>query len=113
MSSLTITASEESTLVINYAFTDEDSVAATPVSATWTLSDCEGAIINNREDVTIASLSTSIDIVVSGDDLAMQSANDDGHRVFLVKGTYNSTLGSGLPFTDQCDFFIEGFVGIT
>lgn len=112
-STLTINANERSTFVINSAFTDEDDTPVTPTAATWTLTDCNGSIINSREDVTISSLSTNVDVVLSGDDLAIQSGNDDGKRVFLVEGTYDSTLGSGLPFKDQAEFFIADLVAVT
>lgn len=112
-STLTINANERSTFVINSAFTDEDGTPVTPASATWTLTDCNGSIINSREDVTMLSLSTNVDVVLSGDDLAMQSGNDDGKRIFLVEGTYDSTLGSSLPFKDQAEFFIADLVAVT
>ena len=112
-STLTINAIEESTFVINVAFTDEDGDATTPTAATWTLTDCDGSIMNSREDVTISSLDTNVDVVLSGDDLALQSSTDDGKRVFLVEGTYDSTLATGLQFKDQCDFYIADLIAVT
>jgi hypothetical protein len=112
-STLTINAIEKSTFVINVAFTDEDSSAVTPTAATWTLTDCDGSIINSREDVTIASLDTNVDVVLSANDLALQSGSDNGKRVFLVEGTYDSTLGAGLPFKDQAEFFVADLVAVT
>lgn len=112
-STLTVNAVEKSTFVVNVAFTDEDSDSVTPTAATWTLTDCDGSIINSREDVTISTLDTNVDVVLSGDDLAIQSGNDDGKRVFLIEGTYDSTLGSGLPFKDQAEFFIYDLVAVT
>lgn len=110
---LTINAAEESTFVVNVAFTDEDSTAVTPTAATWTLTDCDGSIINSREDVTVSSLSSAIDIVLSGDDLALQSGSDNGSRILLIEATYDSTLASGLPLKDQAEFFIADLVAVT
>ena len=112
--SLELKATEEGTYVINIAPEDEDDAAVTPQTGTWTLTDLDGNTINGKENVTISSLSTSMDVVLSGDDLAM-SANDlktEGRR-FLFKGTYNSTLGNNLPLNASCEFDIVNLLGIT
>jgi len=112
MTTLTVNAIEKSTYVITIAFTDESDSDAIPATALWTLTDCDGSVINSREDVSISSLDENVDVVLSGDDLALQSANDDGKRIFLVEATYSSILGSVLPFNDQCEFYIDGLVGV-
>jgi hypothetical protein len=108
-----IDAGEESTLIITASFTDENDDPVTPQTAKWTLSDLDGTVINTRTEVNIASLDTEVDIVLSGDDLALQSATDTGRRAFLIKATYNSALGNDLPLNEETQFDINDFVKIT
>jgi hypothetical protein len=72
---------------------------------------------NDREDVAITGddLSSSVDIVLQGDDLpAVENANDTYvHLWLVVKGTYTSDAGAGLPFQDQVRFSIEAIKGDT
>lgn len=104
-------AVEESTYVITASFTDEDGNAVEPEAGlTWSLYDKYGNVINEREDVTLTP-ATSVDIVLSGDDLALTS-NDSGVRKLTVKGTYVSDLGT-LPLKDEVTFVVADLVGIT
>ena len=109
---LELVALEEGTYVINAAWLDEDGLPTTPVTAVWTLSDDLGNVVNSREDVVIGALSTSNDILLKELDLAVSTAYHGTKRVFLVKGTYNSTLGSGLPLRVQTEFDIENLVKV-
>lgn len=93
------------------AFTDYDGAAVTPVSATWTLSDTDGNVINGRNQVAITSLSTSVTIVLSGDDLAL-SAGAGTTRVLTVEYVFNSKLGNNLPNKKQGKFEIEDLVAV-
>jgi hypothetical protein len=108
---LPLVAQEEGTYVINAAFKDEDGADVVPDSATWTLSDEEGNIVNSRNEITITGLATSKDIVLSGDDLALTAALHGNTRVFLIEGTYTSTLGV-LPLKEQAKFDIENLVKV-
>lgn len=110
---LTTKATEESTYVITAAFTDEDGSAVTPKDGTvWSLYDRGGNVINSRQDVAIVA-ATSVDIVLSGDDLQITGVSDDGVRKLTIEGTYDSSLGSDLPLNDECTFSIEDLVGVT
>lgn len=112
---LDITATEQGTIVVNAAFTDEDNAAVVPVSVTWTLTDASGNVINSRSDQT-ASPAASVDIVLSGDDLAIQAgetALDFAERRILIKATYDSTLGSDLPLRKSGAFRIENLVAVS
>ncbi len=109
---LDLVALEEGTYVINAAWLDEDSLPTIPTTALWTLSDDLGNVVNVREDVPVTGISTTNDILLKGDDLAMSATYHGSKRVFLVKGTYNSTLGSGLPFRVQIEFDIENLVKV-
>ena len=99
-------AKEESTYTITVSFFDDDDVATTPASATWTLSDLKGNIINSREDVSIGSLGTSVEIKLSGDDLAIGLYGTT--RVFTIQGVDSA----GDPFNDECRFDIENLVNV-
>lgn len=108
----TLTAAiEESTYVITIPFVDEDSNAVTPTAATWTLSDQYGNVINSRTNVTISPLSSSVDVVLSGDDLAIGSSG--ASRRFTVKATYDSSLGTGLKLNAEVTFVITNLVNVT
>lgn len=109
-----IDAGEESTLVITATFTDENGDEVIPQTANWTLSDLDGTVINSRTEVDLAAvLASEIDIALSGDDLALQSATDTGRRAFLIKATYNSALANDLPLNEETQFDINDFVKIT
>ena len=108
---LTDTAIEESTFVLTLSFTDEDDAAVTPKTGTWTLTDEAGNVINSRLDVEISALASSVDIVLSGDDLAIGTYG--GQRVLLFEGTYDSDAGTDLPLKDQVRFTIDNLVGVS
>ena len=108
-----IDAGEKSTLVITATITDENGDPETPTAATWTLSDLDGNVINSRDAVAIAVPASEMDIVLSGNDLALQSATDTGRRAFLLKATYNSALANNLPLNEEIQFDVLDFVKIT
>jgi hypothetical protein len=107
---LSTNAVDKSTYIVTAAFTDEDDAAVAPTTLTWTLTDDLGTVINDREDVEVESPSSSEDIVLSGDDLAVA---DGSVRILTVEGTYNSDAGSGLPLKDQVRFTIEDLTAVT
>lgn len=112
--SLATHVSEEGTAIFTVDFKDEDDQAVVPNSVTWKLTDGDGTVVNSKsaESETPAS---SVDIVLSGDDLEI-SAGFGGSaekRYVTVYGTYNSSYGSNLPYTHQFDFPIDNFVAIT
>ena len=112
ITTLTTKAQEKSTYVVTAAFKDEDGDAVTPNSGlTWTLTDESGNIINLREDVDISSAS-SVNIVLTGDDLKWL-AGVNKWRVVTIEGTYDSTLGTGLSFRDEVRFEIENLVAVS
>lgn len=109
---LSIVPTEESTLVITAAYFDEDDNAITPKTGTWTLSDANGNVINERENVAISGLSTSNNIVLSGDDLAI-TVSTGFERVFTLKITYDSNYGNDLPLNQEAVFSIENLINVT
>lgn len=109
---IVVEAIEESTLVINCAFKDEDGNAEDVKTLTWTLTDKDGTVINEREQVSVVTPSSTEDIVLSGDDLAILSGETAANveRRFLVEATYDSDLGDDLPLKDSCKFYIRNLV---
>lgn len=108
-------APEEGTYILTAAFFDADDEAVTPKSAEWTLTDEDGNIKNTREDIEIGSgdLDTTVDIVLSGDDLAIGSNEQPPYYRFLtVKAIYDAAEGSDLPLNDQCRFQIGNLVAV-
>jgi hypothetical protein len=113
ISTLTTVAREQSTYVVTCAFTDETGEPATPTELTWTLTDLAGAVINSRRDVAVAAedLADTVDIVLSGDDLAVSDAVQ-AQRLLTIEGTYTSSAGEDLPLKDAIRFNIDPLVGI-
>lgn len=111
---LSVHMDEGGTYIVNIATADEDGNAETPVTLNWTLTDTDGTIINSRDEVSIVSPTASEDVVLSGDDCAIQvgETEDEVTRVFTVKGTYNSILGSGLPLRGRCYIVLENYEAI-
>ena len=100
-------AESGSTYVLTCAFTDADGTEVTPTTVVWSLTDNNGNIINSRDDVSITP-GTSINIVLSGDDLLR---SDGTVRKLTIDAVYNSsTYGTDLPLTEQATFYINDFV---
>jgi len=104
---LTEKAVEGSTYVITAAFYDEDDNAVVPTSATWTLTDDLGNVINSREDVAITGLDTTVDIVLSSADLLLPAGAGQVGRVLTVAAVYDSDAGSDLPLVARTRFLVE------
>jgi hypothetical protein len=105
-------AHEKSTRIIVIAFTDEDGVAVIPNDITWTLSDDQGTVINSHLDEIVVPAST-INIVLTGDDLAILSSEDNGKRCILIEALYDSTYGSDLTLKDEVWFTIANLLNVT
>lgn len=109
---ITTRAIEESTFVVSVSFFDEGGDAVVPNSATWSLLDLDGNIINNRDGVTIIPLASTVSIVLSGDDLAINPLDQQNQwRRLLVDAVYDSDLGLGLPLADELQFKVSNLVG--
>jgi len=107
---------EKGTGVICGSFTDEAGSAVAPETLSWTLTDMSGTVINSREAVDAAApISTTECVVLSGDDLAIQSGETEYHvaRVITFSGTYNSTYGNDLPLKKEVKFYVENLGNIT
>lgn len=106
-------AEEESTFAIGMQVVDNLGAPVIPTTATWTLTNSAGAIINSREDVAISIPAADMTVALSGDDLALSAGEDTPvPRCFTFKGTYTSSLGSGLPLNQEVWFYIENLVAV-
>jgi len=100
------TAIEQSSFKVSVTFYDESGNAVSPDTMTWTLTDEDGSVVNERENVTISDPSSSESILLQGDDLAVDG-NDKVKRKITFEGTYTSAeFGAGLPLIDESTFTI-------
>ena len=110
-SHLSTKAVEKSTYVIAIAFTDADGTPVVPNSITWTLTDSSGNVVNSRSAVVVSPAS-SIDVVLSGDDLAIQRPSILG-RILTLEWVYDSSYGNNLPGKNEVTFDILPFKNVT
>jgi len=97
---------EGGTYILQLAFTDETGAAATPTSATVTLTDEQGAIVNSRDDVAISPLAANTYVVLNGNDLLL-TGGQQAVRTGTIKAAYNSaTYGSNLPLRATHHFIV-------
>lgn len=100
------TATEQSSYKVTVTFYDESGNAVAPDTMTWTLTDEDGSVVNSREDEVITTPSSTENILLQGDDLAIDG-NDPIKRVVTFEGTYTSAeFGAGLPLIDESVFTI-------
>ena len=99
-------AVEGSTYVITASFFDENDTAVVPASILWSLTDARGDVVNSREDVAVAVPAAVIDIVLSGDDLAVTTGQSPFRRL-RVNATYNGPAGPATPLVDEVRFTIS------
>ena len=105
-------APEQGTYIVQVTCLDENNAPVVPnAGLNWTLTDAKGTVVNSRSGVVLTPAST-FNIVLSGEDLAMGGSYFKRARKLLVQGTYDSTLGSNLPFSAEMTFNIANFVGI-
>lgn len=107
---LTEEAVEQSTLVVDVSFLDEDDAEITPLSAAWTLTNEYGVVVNGRQAVGVTP-ATSITLVLTGDDLGMLGELDTGRRLLLVEATY-SGHGGTIHLREEIEFSIRPLAGV-
>ena len=106
ITTLTEIAKAGGTYVVGVSFSDEDGNSVTPDSATWTLTDSDGDVVNNRQDVNISSLSESIEILLQGADLTT-GGRSLAELKFTISALYQSDLGSNLVLIQQAKIPVE------
>ena len=109
---LSVHAKEQSTYVVTASFYDEDGNLVVPDTIKWTLSNLGGMIINSREDVIIAVPVSQVEIVLSGDDLAIfgSDISSTPKRLITVEATYTSALGANLPLNGSATFVLDAMI---
>lgn len=105
-------AVEQSTFVVPVTFRDESGATLAPLTATWTLTNEYGVVVNGRAHVTISPLAATVSILLTGTDLAMLGEMDSRRRLLLVEATYSSSLGSGLHLREEIEFVVRALVGV-
>ncbi len=104
----TADAAEEGTYILTAVFTDDAGASVIPdTDPAWSLYDADGDLVRSSTETAAAS----IDIVLSGDDLAIVP-NKSAKRKVLITTTYTSDAGAGLPLTTQATFDITDLVGL-
>ena len=108
MSYTTLTnATEGSAYPVTIALTDDAGGALIPDTATWTLTDLDGNVINSRNAVSLTPAS-SMTLVLSGDDLDVATGYEKAERALIIEGTYTDpTFGSGLDFRQEFRLTVE------
>ena len=103
-------STEESTFVVTVSFFETDGTAVAPKLAQWTLKDEDGAIVNSREAVNINVPGTTVNIVLTGDDLALPVTTKP-KRYLLIEAVYDSVLyGNDLQLREEGLFTILNLV---
>lgn len=113
---------ERATRGVEITFKDSDGNAVVPNSASWSLTTApsyrdQGVVINNRDSVSIAGLSSTITLVLSGADL--QILNDEVEykyvrRALLVEYNYDDpNLGNNVADKLQYIFRLENLYNVT
>jgi len=103
MASISIEFYDGGTGIITASFMDETGVATTPSALVWTLMTSSREIVNGREDVIVSPIDSTVEIVLSGNDLRY---SDSPARIIRFDGLYNSSLGVDLPIVDYAVFKI-------
>ncbi len=84
-----------------------------PGSLKWTLTDSSGAIINNRDQVVIASPTASHQLLLYGNDLSVTESLSRVTRILLIEATYTEGNLAGIPYNHEYHFVVQNFVGIS
>ena len=109
---ISITPNEKGTAIVTISPTDEDGISLAFGELTnpqWQLMKTDGTVVNGRTFAT--SSMTSLEFVLSGDDLAIFGDSDRGTRVLSFYAKYDSTAGSDLPLIGECVFNIQRVLG--
>ena len=109
-------ANERSTYPIRCTFTDATGTAVTPEAVTWTLTTEAGAVINGRENQT-EDPRPSLDVILSGADLAVSENQASVRRILTIRATYTTRYNEAeyveLPYLEQIGFDVQNLAAIT
>ena len=115
MITITAHAVEKSTFAVLVSFFDETGQPVVPNNIIWTLTDAKATVINQESQVAVSVPAATVTILLEGDDLAFQDdeIGPTAKRLITVEADYDSNLGSGLPFKEQAEFFIDNLTVIS
>ena len=100
------TIPEEGTGIFRCIFKDELGALVTPASLFWDLTALDGTVVAYNQEVT--SLTSTLYLVLYGSDMRILEGEDSyGERLLTLRGTYNSSNGSGLPLNKQIKFKVQ------
>jgi len=91
---------EKGTAIVTVSPVDDNGIALTFAQITnpeWQLMNTDGTVINDRTFANSAM--TSLQFVLSGDDLAIFGDSDRGNRVLSFSAQYTGTLDDSTSFT--------------
>ncbi len=94
---------------VSGTFTDAAGSLFTPTTATYTLTDRFGNIIDSLSNIAIPSYTTSYTIDLTCSNLSIPTAGET-LRYLLIKTTYDSGTKCA---TEQLAFYINDLVGIS
>jgi len=99
-------AVENSSYLIRLDAFDELGQEVIPKSGVWSLTDLDGTVINERDQVVISPLAATMYVLLTGDDLALSAGftGTSEKRAFLFEGSYDSQYGADNPLKDQLVF---------
>ena len=107
-----MTINEKSTYRVTAACTDSTGASVTPKTATWTLTDYDGTVINSRTAVAITPTAATMTMVLTGADLAITSGKD-GRRILLVEAIYDSaTDGTDRYLKKEHKFTVSNLIAV-
>jgi len=104
---LTAHAEEGGTYIVTLTFVDEDGDPMVPTSITWSLLTRAGVVVNERENVEVATPAASTEIVLAGDDLAILGGLVQESRVFSLTAVYTSGTHGVLTLKDSTSFRVD------
>jgi len=105
-------AIEKSSFVIRCTVRDANQALVTPTSMVWTLSDTKGRIINEKEDVPVVDPSSVEDILLYGEDLALEQRNNR-MRIFTMLATWSGSYGESIPVRKAVRFEIKDLLKVS
>ncbi len=102
---------EKGTAIVTISPVDDNGTALTFAQLTtheWQLMNTDGTVINDRTFANSAM--TSLQFILSGDDLAIFGDSDRGNRVLSFRAQYTGTLDDSTSFTG--DIVAEGVFNV-
>jgi len=109
---LTPLASERGSYIVKVDFEDEDGTGVTPDSIKWTLTDAKGDVINSRTSVAVVTPATSVNILLTSNDLAVANKRNL-RRKLLIHAVADLAAGNNKDIYDEAEFEIANFVGLS